>query len=116
MLIIGGVNVFPTQIEEVILKLPSLSPQYQLVVSREGHLDKLQVRSEMREEAAVDVSAIDRLGMAEALRQSIKTYVGISAEIEILDPNSIERTLVGKAKRVVDRRPKASGSNQPTKV
>lgn len=105
MLIIRGVNVFPTQIEELILKMQGLSPQYQLVVSREGHLDRLQVRSEIRE-AAADVPASDRLAMAEVLRQLIKTYVGISADIEILDPNSIERTLVGKAKRVVDMRPK----------
>ncbi|SHN27192.1 phenylacetate-CoA ligase [Duganella sacchari] len=102
MLIIRGVNVFPTQIEELICKMPKLAPQYQLVISREGHLDKLDVLAELRPEtAAGDVEALAR-----ELQQRIKTNVGVSTTVKLLPPNGIERTLTGKARRVIDQRPK----------
>jgi phenylacetate-CoA ligase len=102
MLIIRGVNVFPSQIEELICKMPKLAPQYQLVVSRDGHLDKLDVLAELRPEVAS--SEVDAL--ARELEQRIKTNVGVSTKVKLLPPNGIERTLTGKARRVVDMRPK----------
>ncbi|MYM70046.1 phenylacetate--CoA ligase [Pseudoduganella sp. FT55W] len=102
MLIIRGVNVFPSQIEELICKMPKLAPQYQLVVSREGHLDKLDVLAELRPEVASgEIDALSR-----ELEQRIKTNVGVSTKVKLLPPNGIERTLTGKARRVVDMRPK----------
>jgi phenylacetate-CoA ligase len=102
MLIIRGVNVFPTQIEELICKMPKLSPQYQLVVTRDGHLDKLEVLAELR----ADTAAGDVEALANELQQRIKTNVGVSTKVRLLPPNGIERTLTGKARRVVDQRPK----------
>ncbi|QJD89873.1 phenylacetate--CoA ligase [Duganella dendranthematis] len=102
MLIIRGVNVFPTQIEELICKMPKLSPQYQLVVTRDGHLDKLEVLAELR----ADTVPGDVEALANELQQRIKTNVGVSTKVRLLPPNGIERTLTGKARRVVDQRPK----------
>jgi len=102
MLIIRGVNVFPTQIEELICKMPKLSPQYQLVITRDGHLDKLEVLAELRP----DTPAGDTEALARELEQRIKTNVGVSTRVKLLPPNGIERTLTGKARRVVDQRPK----------
>ncbi|MBC7952533.1 MAG: phenylacetate--CoA ligase [Rhodospirillaceae bacterium] len=102
MLIIRGVNVFPTQIEELILKDPRLAPHYQLEVSREGHLDSLAVNVEMRPDAWDQAPAG---GVAKELKHHIKSYVGISTTINVVAPGTIERS-AGKAKRVVDKRPK----------
>ncbi|KFC67765.1 phenylacetate--CoA ligase PaaK [Massilia sp. LC238] len=103
MLIIRGVNVFPSQIEEIILKMPALAPQYQLVVARDGHLDTLEVLDELRDAslAAGDVDALCR-----ELQHCIKTHVGVSTRVRLMPPGGIERTLTGKARRVVDKRPK----------
>jgi len=90
MLIIRGVNVFPSQIEELILKQPGLSPHYVLEVSKEGPLDHLTV--------VVEGDA----GATAGLRHSIKSYIGVSADVKI---GTIERS-IGKAKRVIDKRPK----------
>jgi phenylacetate-CoA ligase len=103
MLIIRGVNVFPTQIEEVILQHGGLSGQYQLVVTREGHLDCLEVRCEVLPSLAADA---DRDQLAATVQQRIKAMVGVSSKVRVEAPQSIERTLVGKARRVVDQRPK----------
>ena len=105
MLIIRGVNVFPTQIEELILQNDKLSGQYQLVVTRNGHLDHVTVRCEVRPEAGAAGTA-ERRELGEWLQHRIKTLVGVSAEVDVGLPDSIERTLVGKARRVVDQRPK----------
>ncbi|HPM67654.1 MAG TPA: AMP-binding protein, partial [Piscinibacter sp.] len=105
MLIIRGVNVFPTQIEELILQNDKLSGQYQIVVKRNGHLDQMTVRCEVRPDAGASGTA-DRREIGEWLQHRIKTLVGVSAEIDVGLPDSIERTLVGKARRVVDQRPK----------
>ena len=99
MLIIRGVNLFPTQVEELVLQMPALSGQYQLVVSRDGALDALEVHCELRD--AGDASAI-----AEELQRRIKTLIGVSAHVVVGAPESIERTLTGKARRVVDLRSK----------
>jgi phenylacetate-CoA ligase len=100
MLIIRGVNLFPTQIEELVLQQGQLSGQYQLVVTREGLLDAVAVRCEV---APMHASA-DRQNIARELQQRIKTLIGISTRVDVGLPDSIERTLVGKAKRVIDKR------------
>jgi len=107
MLIIRGVNVFPSQIEELILKQPELAPHYQLVVTRDGHLDKLAVKVEVRPELSHKLSEAERDALAGQLRDAIKTYVGISTKVEAVPADRIERTSTGKAKRVMDLRPKA---------
>ena len=100
-------GLFPTQIEELILKIPDLAPIYQLVVSREGHLDKLEVNVEMRQHMSrgwkMDASAA--AAHANELRHQIKALIGVSTTVNVLQPDSIERS-VGKAKRVIDQRPK----------
>ena len=103
MLIIRGVNVFPTQIEEIVLQSPRLSGQYQLVVGRDGPLDTLQVRTELNVASVTTPPAeIDEL--KRWLQHRIKTLVGVSTSIEVLPPDSIERTVTGKARRVLDTR------------
>ena len=106
MLIIRGVNVFPTQIEELILKMPKLAPQYQLVVTRDGHLDKLEVIAELRIDLTATISASETDGLARELEHRIKTHVGVSTRVRLVVAAGIERTLTGKARRVVDQRPK----------
>jgi len=102
MLIIRGVNVFPTQIEELILQHGALSGQYQLIVTRQGALDELQVLCELLQ---AQVTA-DRAAIAQGLQHRIKTMIGVSTTVSVGAPDSIERTLVGKARRVIDKRPK----------
>jgi phenylacetate-CoA ligase len=101
MLIIRGVNMFPTQIEELVLQNGKLSGQYQIVVTRDGALDEVKVLCEIQHSHA----AADRNAIAGELRHRIKTLIGVSTTVEIGDPDSIERTLVGKARRVIDKRP-----------
>jgi phenylacetate-CoA ligase len=105
MLIIRGVNMFPTQIEELILKMPKLAPIYQIVVTRDGHLDQVEVIAELRADAG-PVSSADNEALARELQHCIKTHVGISTRVSILGADQIERSLVGKARRVIDKRPK----------
>ena len=100
MLIIRGVNLFPTQIEEIVLGHGQLSGQYQLVVTRDGNLDAVEVRCEMLPAHAT----ADRGAIGEWLRHRIKTMIGITTTVNVGLPDTLERTLVGKAKRVVDRR------------
>ena len=98
MLIVRGVNVFPTQVEELVLAHPDLSGHYQIELSRDGRLDTMLVRAEARP---------DTFGVAEAgpLAAMIKQRIGVAATVEVSAPGSIERSL-GKARRVIDRRPK----------
>jgi phenylacetate-CoA ligase len=103
MLIVRGVNVFPSQIEELLLKLAGLAPHYRLELTRAGQLDQLTVRVECA--AAVAGAPALRTRLAAELRDSIKSSVGISAEVVVGDPGSIERS-AGKARRVLDRRGK----------
>jgi phenylacetate-CoA ligase len=102
MLIIRGVNLFPTQIEELVLQHGALSGQYQLVVTREKLLDEVTVRCEVTPAHA----AVDRERIAHELQHRIKTHTGVSTQVQVGLPDSIERTLVGKARRVIDNRPK----------
>ncbi|WP_457445730.1 phenylacetate--CoA ligase PaaK [Roseateles sp. P5_E4] len=99
MLIIRGVNLFPTQVEELVLQEKGLGGQYQLVVSRNGPLDELLIRCELALGATDD-------GIGRRLSERIKNLIGVTATIQVEPNNSIERTLVGKARRVVDQRKK----------
>jgi phenylacetate-CoA ligase len=101
MLIIRGVNVFPSQIEELILRQPELSAQYLIEVIRDGHLDALMVRVELAPGRAIDATV--SAAAAETLRRNVKAYVGISVDVRICEPNELPRS-TGKARRVVDRR------------
>lgn len=102
MLIIRGVNVFPTQIEEQILKVAELAPHYEIEVTRNGNLDNVEVRTELKPESSqLDTAA--RAQLAQSLQHNIKSYIGISTRIEICEPGRLARS-EGKAKRVFDRR------------
>ena len=103
MLIIRGVNVFPSQVEELVLQMPTLAPHYQLVVTRDGHLDALAVHCELREG---DVAMETRDALARDLQHRIKTYIGVTTTVTLLPAQGIERSLTGKARRVLDKRPK----------
>ncbi len=100
MMIVRGVNVFPTQIEEMLLTLDALSAHYQIVLTREGRMDEMAVKVEARPGAGEAASAAGKL-----LGQRIKDKIGISARIDVLPPDGIERS-AGKARRIVDQRPK----------
>ena len=102
MLIIRGVNVFPSQLEEEILKVEHLSPHYQLEVNRRGHLDSLSVRVELKE-SSLSLSHEQRCQICHQLRHRIKSMVGISTDISIVNCGSIPRS-EGKACRVSDLR------------
>ena len=104
MLIIRGVNVFPTQIEEIVLAHARLSGQYQVRLSRPALLDEVAVRCELQPGSGASES--ERAEIAAWVQARIKTLVGISTSVAVLDPDSIERTLVGKARRVIDNRSK----------
>ncbi len=99
MLIIRGVNVFPTQIEERVLKTEGLAPHYQLHVTREGRMDQLIVRVERLE----DVEAERSSALATALVRDIKDYVGVSTAVDVREPGGVPRS-EGKAVRVIDDR------------
>jgi phenylacetate-CoA ligase len=102
MLIIRGVNVFPSQIEELVLKTPKLAPVYQLIVSRDGHMDSLEVNVELRPEVGLE----ERVALGKVLQQQIKVYIGVTTRVNVLASENIERATTGKAKRVIDKRPK----------
>jgi phenylacetate-CoA ligase len=104
MLIIRGVNLFPSQIEALICATPQLAPQYLLVLEKDGHLDALTVRVEL--EATADRAESNRQRLAGELQHRIKSLIGVSARVDVTPPFAIERVTVGKAKRVIDHRPK----------
>ncbi|MFI7698960.1 phenylacetate--CoA ligase PaaK [Nonomuraea sp. NPDC049480] len=97
MIILRGVNVFPTQVEELVLRVPGLSPHFQLHLTRPERLDVMTVRVEARP------GFEGRAEAAEALRESVKDSVGVRVEVEVVDPETLERS-VGKLKRVIDKR------------
>ena len=98
MLIIRGVNVFPTQIEEQLLSLDKLSPHYHITIDKQGNMDTLTIQVEAKHSDAVADSQLSR-----ELQQKIKTFVGVSSQIEILAPQQLQRSQ-GKALRVTDNR------------
>jgi phenylacetate-CoA ligase len=103
MLIIRGVNLFPTQIEELLLRLPGLAPHFQLEITRTGHLDELGICVECSPAVATDAALRGRLG--QELETSIKATIGVSTSVVVRDPGALERS-AGKAKRVIDKRPR----------
>ena len=106
MLIVRGVNVFPSQIEEQILRDKRLSGNYQILLSRDGHLDNVEVRCELQREFSSSLSADDVAAITKDLQHHIKTIVGISTRVTVLGFEAIPRTLTGKARRLIDERPK----------
>jgi phenylacetate-CoA ligase len=101
MVILRGVNLFPTQIEEIVLRTPGVAPHFQLRLTREGRLDALTVRAEARPDATPE----DRDTAARAIAAAVKDGVGVSVAVEVVDPESLERS-VGKIRRIVDLRPR----------
>jgi phenylacetate-CoA ligase len=102
MLIIRGVNLFPTQIEELILKDPRLAPHYVLEIRREKRLDEIKVIVEAKADAATPGT---RAAAGEELVRHIKSRIGVTSEVAVVAPGEVERSL-GKARRIIDLRPK----------
>jgi phenylacetate-CoA ligase len=102
MLIIRGVNVFPSQIESILVGMPGVEPHYQLIVDRVGQMDTLEVQVEMTEGLFSDeVKKLETL--ARRIENDIKDYFGVTAKVKLVEPKSIQRS-EGKAQRVVDKR------------
>ncbi|GAA3920812.1 phenylacetate--CoA ligase [Streptomyces gulbargensis] len=99
MIILRGVNLFPTQIEEIVLRTPAVAPHFQLRLTREGRLDRLTVRVEARP----DASSGDRAEAARAVGAAVKDGIGVTVGVEVVDPGTLERS-VGKIRRIVDLR------------
>ena len=102
MLIIRGVNVFPSQIEAVLMEVEGVEPHYQLIVTREGTLDVLEVQVEVNESIFTDeIKGLERL--ARRVEEDIKDLLGVSCKVRLVEPKTIQRS-EGKAKRVIDHR------------
>ena len=99
MIVLRGVNVFPTQIEELLLRVPGLSPHFQLVLTSRDHLDELTVHVEARP----GLDAAQRSAAAGALAALVRDNVGVRVDVFVADPDTIERS-AGKMRRVIDRR------------
>lgn len=102
MVILRGVNLFPAQIEEIVLGTPGIAPHFQLRLTREGRLDHLTVRAEARQGATPE----QRAAAVSGIVRRVKDGIGVSVAVEIVDPGALERS-VGKLKRIVDLRPKS---------
>jgi phenylacetate-CoA ligase len=104
MLIIRGVNVFPSQIEAVLLAIEGVEPHYQLIVERTGHLDTLEIQVEVGEQIFANADEVKVLQhMERRIVKDIKDYLGVSAKVKLVEPKTIQR-LEGKASRVQDKR------------
>jgi phenylacetate-CoA ligase len=101
MIILRGVNLFPTQIEELILRTPALAPHFQCVLTREGRLDALTVKVERRH--GTEVAAAEAAGRG--LAALVKNTIGVSVAVDVIEPDGVERSM-GKMRRIVDQRPK----------
>lgn len=101
MVILRGVNLFPTQIEEIVLRTPGVAPHFQLRLTREGRLDALTVRAEARPGATPE----QREAAVVSIAAAVKDGVGVSVDVEIVEPETLERS-VGKIRRIVDLRPR----------
>ncbi|WP_433548876.1 phenylacetate--CoA ligase PaaK [Streptomyces sp. CA-294286] len=99
LVILRGVNLFPTQIEEIVLRTPALAPHFQLLLTREGRRDTLTVRAEAR----AGTGAEQRRAAARDVAAAVKDGIGVSVGVEVVDPETLERS-VGKFRRIVDRR------------
>jgi phenylacetate-CoA ligase len=102
MLIIRGVNVFPSQIESVLLDIDDLGPHYEIIVRKDGYMDKIEVLVEV-----IDAALIEKFSALEALEKKVKhslyTVLSIDADVRLVEPQSLKR-FEGKAKRVTDLR------------
>ncbi len=105
MVILRGVNLFPTQIEEIVLRTPAVAPHFQLRLTRDGRLDALTVLAEARADATAD----ERERAARGIAAAVKDGVGVTVNVEVVDPETLERS-VGKIRRIVDLREKESGT------
>lgn len=105
MLIVRGVNVFPTQVEEVVLAEPRLGGNYQILLSRDGHLDNVEIRVELQKQYSDTLGESERAAIAKDVAHRIKTLIGISTRVSVLGFDAIPRTQTGKARRVIDERP-----------
>ncbi|MFF6791940.1 phenylacetate--CoA ligase PaaK [Streptomyces filamentosus] len=101
LIILRGVNLFPTQVEEIVLRTPAVAPHFQLRLTREGRLDSLTVRAEAR----ADATSEERAEAARTIAREVKDGIGVSVGVEVVDPETLERS-VGKLKRIVDLREK----------
>ncbi len=106
MLIIRGVNVFPSQIESVLFNIEGVEPHYQLIVERDGNLDTLEVQVEVNEATFSD-EIKELQGLANKIKKDIKDLLGVTCKVRLVEPKTITRS-EGKAVRVIDNRPKAS--------
>ncbi|BBC97827.1 phenylacetate--CoA ligase PaaK [Streptomyces griseofuscus] len=104
LVILRGVNLFPTQIEEIVLRTPGVAPHFQLRLTRTGRMDSLTVRAEARAGATSEV----REAAARSIVTAVKNGIGVSVDVEIVEPESLERS-VGKIRRIVDLRPRDTG-------
>ncbi len=102
MLILGGVNIFPSQIEEVLFNVEGIGPHYQIKVFKQGYLDRIEVDVEL-----IDANYLDSFGKLDSLKQTInhrlRTVLGIDAKVTLMQPRTLQR-FEGKAKRVIDMR------------
>jgi len=104
MLIIRGVNVFPSQIEAVLVGIQGVEPHYQLIVDREGTLDTLEVQVEVSDALFSNADEVRVLQKIERrISKDLKDFLGITAKIKLVEPKSIQRS-EGKASRVIDKR------------
>jgi phenylacetate-CoA ligase len=101
MIILRGVNLFPTQIEELIMRIPVLSPHFQLHLTRDGRMDQLAVHVERR----AGTTGSDTADAGPQLITMVKNTIGVTVTVTVLEPESIERS-VGKMRRIVDHRPR----------
>jgi phenylacetate-CoA ligase len=101
MIILRGVNLFPSQIEEIVLRTPGVAPHFRLELTREGRLDRLTVRAEARPEAAADPDM--RIAAARSIAHAVKDGIGVTVDVTIVDPDSLERS-AGKLQRIKDLR------------
>jgi phenylacetate-CoA ligase len=99
MIILRGVNLFPTQIEEIVLKVPALTPHFQCVLTRAGNMDAMTVTIERAEHA----TAAEAAAAADHQRPRVKRTIGVTVGVEVKEPFEIERS-VGKMRRIVDNR------------
>jgi phenylacetate-CoA ligase len=102
MIILRGVNVFPTQIEELILQQPALAPHFQIELSRPGRMDQMRILTEVSDAGVLETSRADAKAQ---LSSAIKQSVGISAYVDVGDIGAVPRS-EGKAVRIIDKRPK----------
>jgi phenylacetate-CoA ligase len=101
MMILRGVNVFPTQLEELILRESALSPHFQCVLTRPDRLDELTVRVERRQDAPPEAAA----AAGAALQEAVKNTIGVTVRVDVLAPDAVERSM-GKMRRIIDERPR----------